>query len=161
MQPERIGRYEIIREVGRGAMGVVYLARDPAIGRQVAIKTVTIGEGLNPRERQEARLRFLREAQAAGRMLHPNLVLVFDVGQDEAGVTFIAMEFLEGSGLDAFTRPPDLLPPEKALHLIAQACDALDFAHQQRIVHRDIKPANLMVVDGDRLKITDFGLAIG
>jgi len=159
MQPERIGRYQILREVGRGAMGVVYLAHDPALERRVAIKTVTIGDGLQPREQKEARLRFLREAQAAGKLIHPNIVLVFDVGEYEQGKLFISMELIEGPTLDAFTHPPDQLPHDKVRDLIAQACDALDFAHGQSLIHRDIKPANLMVVGGERLKVTDFGLA--
>ena len=159
MRPERIGRYQIVRELGRGAMGVVYLAHDPAIDRDVAIKTVAIGRGLPPAEQEEARRRFQREARAAGQLIHPGIVLVFDVGKHDADNLFIAMEHIQGTTLEVFTRAPDLLPVERAIDLMAQGCDALDFAHDRKIVHRDIKPANLMVVDGERLKITDFGLA--
>ena len=156
--PQRIGRYHILRELGRGAMGVVYLADDPTLKRQVAIKTISLAQELSPRDREEARRRFLREAQAAAGLIHPGIVLILDVGVD-AGDLFIAMEYIQGATLEEFTSFPDLLPVERSLQHIAEACEALDLAHRQKIVHRDLKPANLMVADGERLKITDFGLA--
>ena len=156
--PKTIGRYEIVKEIGRGAMGLVYLAHDPRIDRRVAIKTIHALNVLPDDEAEEIRLRFAREAQAAGKLQHPAIVTIFDVGEHE-GTYFIAMEYIEGETLEPHTRKNNLLPTATALHLAAQACEALDYAHQHNIIHRDIKPANLMLVKGNRLKITDFGLA--
>ncbi len=156
--PADIGRYRILQEIGRGAMGVVYLGHDPKIDRRVAIKTVHRLDALPSEEAAEVRLRFTREAQAAGRLQHPGIVTIFDVGEHQDGY-FIAMEYIEGDTLETHTRKDSLLPPASVVDLIAQACDALDYAHQHQVVHRDIKPANLMLVKGSRLKITDFGLA--
>ena len=158
MNPSQLGRFQILRELGQGAMGKVYLAYDSKIHRQVAIKTVSILDSIPPEEIQETRDRFLREAQAAGKLIHPHIVTVFDVGEDQ-GTSFIAMEFVEGETLDLYTRPGCLLPLERVLKIVSQACRALDYAHSQHIVHRDIKPANLILMPGDQLKITDFGLA--
>lgn len=146
MNPSRLGRFQILRELGKGAMGRVFLAYDPKIQRQVALKIVTAGE------------QFLQEARAYGRLQHPNIVMVFDVGEDK-GFSFIAMEFVEGENLDTYTRPGCLLPIDRILTIIDQACGALDYAHAHHIVHRDIKPENLLLMSGDHLKITDFGLA--
>lgn len=157
-RPQTIGRYEILEEIGRGAMGLVYLAHDPKIDRKVAIKTIQVSSALPPDEAEEMRKRFAREAQAAGRLQHPGIVTIFDVGEHEGG-SFIAMEYIEGETLEKHTKKGSLLQAASALDLIAQACDALDYAHQNNVVHRDIKPANLMLVKGSRLKITDFGLA--
>jgi hypothetical protein len=153
-----IGRYEVIREIGRGAMGRVYLARDPAIDRRVALKTVSILEGFPEAERQEAHDRFMREARAAGALLHPNIITIFDVGEQD-GVPFIAMEYVDGETLEKHCRPPDLLEIEHVVVLIAQAARALAYAHAHTIVHRDIKPANLMLAADGKIKVTDFGLA--
>ena len=158
MNPSRLGRFEILREIGKGAMGQVFLANDPKIERKVAIKTIVLPPGTSEEEARETSRRFLREAQAAGRLLHPNIVTIFDVGE-EGGVSFIAMEFIEGETLEKYTRPDSVLPLKRVQDLIAQAADALDYAHQNHIVHRDIKPANLMVLRGGVLKVTDFGLA--
>ncbi|HYS78742.1 MAG TPA: serine/threonine-protein kinase, partial [Candidatus Dormibacteraeota bacterium] len=158
MNPTRLGRFEILREIGKGAMGQVFLANDPKIERKVAIKTIVLPPGTSEDEARETSQRFLREAQAAGRLLHPNIVTIFDVGE-EGGVSFIAMEFIEGETLERYTRPDSVLPLRRVQDLIAQAADALDYAHQNHIVHRDIKPANLMVLKGGVLKVTDFGLA--
>jgi serine/threonine-protein kinase len=158
MNPTRLGRFEIIREIGKGAMGQVFLANDPKIGRQVAIKTIVLPAGTSPEEAHETSQRFLREAQAAGKLLHPNIVTIFDVGED-AGVSFIAMEFIEGGTLEKHTRPGTLLPLRRVQDLMTQAAAALDHAHQHAIVHRDIKPANLMLLKTGMLKVTDFGLA--
>lgn len=156
--PETLGRYRILGEISRGAMGRVYLAHDPHIDRRVAIKTIHPVEGLGAAEAEENRLRFIREAQAAGRLQNPGIVTIYDVGVHD-GTSFIAMEYIEGETLEVFTRPGSLLPVENVIDLVAQACDALDYAHKEKVVHRDIKPANLMILKNGQLKITDFGLA--
>jgi len=153
-----IGRYEILSEIGHGAMGVVYLAHDPRIDRRVAIKTIHALEVLPDSEAEEVRQRFTREAQAAGRLQHPGIVTIFDVGE-HGGTCYIAMEYIEGDTLEPYAKKGHLLAPQQAIDLIVQACEALDYAHQHHIVHRDIKPANLMLLKSGRLKITDFGLA--
>jgi hypothetical protein len=158
MTVNRLGRFEITREIGKGAMGQVFLARDPKIDRPVAIKTIVLPPGTSAEEAHETSQRFLREAQAAGRLLHPNIITIFDVGE-EAGVSFIAMEFIEGETLEPHTRQGGLLPLGRVHELISQAAAALDYAHEHGIVHRDIKPANLMVLKSGVLKVTDFGLA--
>ena len=156
--PKKFGRFEIVREIGKGAMGQVFLAHDPKIDRQVAIKTIVLPPGTSEEEAQETSHRFQREAQAAGRLLHPNIVTIFDVGEEE-GVSFIAMEFIDGTTLDRHARPGTLLPAAKVLDLLAQAASALDHAHHANVIHRDIKPANLMMLKDGTLKVTDFGLA--
>lgn len=158
MIPKKLGRFEIVREIGRGAMGQVFLAHDPKIERQVAIKTIMLPPGTPAEEAQETSRRFLREAQAAGKLLHPNIVTIFDVGEDQ-GVSFIAMEFIDGVTLDRHAKPDSLLPPGVVLEALAQAASALDYAHQARVIHRDVKPANLMLQRDGTVKVTDFGLA--
>ncbi|HZN02477.1 MAG TPA: serine/threonine-protein kinase, partial [Candidatus Polarisedimenticolia bacterium] len=157
MIPRKLGRFEIVREIGRGAMGQVLLAHDPKIDRQVALKTLAPSPGISEEEARETSQRFLREAQAAGKLLHPHIVTIFDVGED-AGLSFIAMEYIDGVTLERHARADSLLPPARLLELMTQAGGALDYAHQAKVIHRDIKPANLMVQDGN-LKVTDFGLA--
>ena len=156
--PRRIGRYEILEEIGRGAMGVVYLAHDPTIDRQVAIKTIQTMTHLPSSDAAEMRERFEREARAAGKLQHPGIVTIYDVGEHD-GRCYITMEYIDGSTLEPHTSKHDLLPVSMVMSLVVQACDALDYAHQQRIVHRDIKPGNMMLLRTGRLKITDFGLA--
>ncbi len=156
--PKTLGRYRILGEISRGAMGRVYLAHDPHIDRKLAIKTIHPVEGLPAAEAEENRRRFLREAQAAGRLQHPGIVTIHDVGVHE-GISFIAMEFIEGDTLEAHTQPGRLLPLNRVVDFTIQACEALDYAHREKVVHRDIKPANLMILKDGRLKITDFGLA--
>jgi len=158
MTGQKLGRFEIIREIGKGAMGVVYLAHDPRIDRKIAIKMVSIPPGVSPEEAREARHRFVREAQAAGKLTHPNIITIYDV-VEEPERTYIAMEYIDGETLEAHTRPGARLPLSRILSLISQACSALDYAHKSQVIHRDIKPANLMLLKGDLLKITDFGLA--
>ncbi len=155
-----IGRYQILKELGRGAMGRVFLALDPEIQRKVAIKTIQVFASLPEAERGEARERFIREAQAAGKLLHPGIVTLFDIGERH-GTPFLTMEYVEGSTLSRHCRSGDLLPVDAVLEIIRQAAEALDFAHKAGIVHRDIKPANLMLVGGTTVKIMDFGLAKG
>src|SRR6266446_2264638 len=158
MNLTKLGRFEIIREIGKGAMGQVFLANDPKIERKVAIKTIVLPPGTSEEEARETSQRFLREAQAAGKLLHPNIVTIFDVGE-EAGVSFIAMEYIEGETLEKYTRPENLLSLRRVQEIVEQAASALDYAHQNHVIHRDIKPANLMMLKGGVLKVTDYGLA--
>ena len=153
---EAFGRYRIVGELGRGAMGAVYRAVDPLIDREVAIKTLlpTLPEEIAA----EFRERFLREARSAGRLNHPNIVTVFDVGE-QGGVAYIAMELLEGRSLQQLLREQKRLPFAQAADIAAQVADALDHAREFSIVHRDIKPANIMVAASGRCKLTDFGVA--
>ena len=157
--PQRLGRYVIERRIGRGAMGAVYLAKDPRINRPVALKAIPIQKEFEDEELKEARLRFYREAESAGRLTHPNIITVFDAGEDK-GLAYIAMEYVPGIPLKQFTDPKKLLAPKRALELCASAAEALDYAHSQGVIHRDIKPANLMYNPKEgSLKITDFGVA--
>ena len=158
-QPERLGRYILEREIGRGAMGTVYLGRDTAINRSVAIKAIPLAAEFSDAELVEARARFFREAETAGRLNHPNIVTIYDVGE-ERGLAYIAMEYLKGHHLSDFARSNNLLEPRKVLDLTSRTAAALGFAHKQQVVHRDIKPANIMFdATTDVLKITDFGIA--
>ncbi len=159
-KPKRaLGRYEIERELGKGAMGVVYLGRDPKINRVVAIKAIPLAEEFEEEDLAEARARFFREAEMAGRLNHPAIVTVYDAGEDN-GLAYIAMEYLRGHHLSHNTDPQQLLPPKTVMLLVARVADALHYAHRQNVVHRDIKPANIMFnPDTDELKITDFGIA--
>jgi len=155
----RLGRYQLEREIGRGAMGIVYLGRDTAINRMVAIKAIPLASEFSDAELVEARSRFFREAETAGRLNHPNIVTIYDVGE-ERGLAYIAMEYLKGRHLSDYAKSDALMEPRKVLEVIARTADALGFAHKQQVVHRDIKPANLMYDPGtDVLKITDFGIA--
>ncbi|HXQ31866.1 MAG TPA: protein kinase [Steroidobacteraceae bacterium] len=155
----KLGRYELERELGRGAMGTVYLGRDPRINRVVAIKAIPIVEEFTETELAEARERFFREAEMAGRLKHPGIVTVHDAGED-GGIAWIAMEYLNGRLLSEYAASDRLLPPSQALEVVARIADALDYAHAQNVIHRDIKPANVMF-DPQTLetKITDFGIA--
>jgi predicted Ser/Thr protein kinase len=156
---ERLGRYQLEREIGRGAMGVVYLGRDTAINRMVAIKAIPLAAEFSDAELVEARSRFFREAETAGRLNHPNIVTIYDVGE-ERGLAYIAMEYLRGRHLSDYAKSNNLMEPRKVLEVISRTADALGFAHKQQVVHRDIKPANLMYDPStDVLKITDFGIA--
>jgi serine/threonine-protein kinase len=156
---QRLGRYQLEREIGRGAMGIVYLGRDTAINRLVAIKAIPLASEFSDAELVEARSRFFREAETAGRLNHPNIVTIYDVGE-ERGLAYIAMEYLKGRHLSDYAKSDSLMEPRKVLEVIGRTADALGFAHKQQVVHRDIKPANLMYDSGtDILKITDFGIA--
>jgi predicted Ser/Thr protein kinase len=158
-ETQRLGRYQLEREIGRGAMGIVYLGRDTAINRMVAIKAIPLASEFSDAELVEARSRFFREAETAGRLNHPNIVTIYDVGE-ERGLAYIAMEYLKGRHLSDYAKSDSLLEPRKVLEIIGRTADALGFAHKQQVVHRDIKPANLMYDPGtDILKITDFGIA--
>jgi serine/threonine-protein kinase len=157
---ERFGRYEILSELGRGAMGVVYKARDPKINRVVAVKTVSLA-GQSPEEELEYRERFFREAEAAGRLSHPGIVTIFDVGEEpETHAPYIVMEFVGGQSLDKLlSRDDHKLPVETALQLTLELAEALDCAHGQGVVHRDLKPANILLTEDGHAKIADFGVA--
>ena len=161
LPPDRttLGRYRIDRQLGRGAMGAVYLGHDPKIGRQVAIKTMALSQEFDGAELTEARARFFREAETAGRLQHRDIVTIFDAGEDQ-DLAYIAMEYLKGHDLQRHTSPAQLLPVPVALRIVARVADALAYAHSQGVVHRDIKPANVMVdPSDDSVKVTDFGIA--
>jgi serine/threonine protein kinase len=156
----KLGRYEIVRELGKGAMGIVYLAKDPLIGRLVALKTIRPSAHADDEDTKEFQARFVREAQAAGILNHPSIVTVHDIGVDDpTGVSFIAMEYVEGQNLKEVLSAGRPLSFEQAADIIAQVAEGLDFAHAKGIVHRDVKPANIILLEGNRAKITDFGIA--
>ncbi len=154
----KAGRYEIVGELGRGAMGVVYKAMDPVIGRTVAVKTIRLSEEGTGLSRPELLQRFQTEARAAGLLTHPNIVVVFDAGEEE-GLYYITMELVEGKSLQGLLDGGQIFPLSRVLRIMEQACSALQFAHERNVVHRDIKPANLMMAGDDTVKITDFGTA--
>jgi len=157
--PGRLGRYELVEEIGRGAMGVVYRARDPVINRDVALKTIPLAAEFEGRELEEARAKFFREAETAGRLSHPHIVTIYDAGE-EAGTAYIAMELLRGRHLADNAASARLLPPAIAIEVTARLADALHYAHQQGVVHRDVKPGNIVFdPPSGELKITDFGIA--
>src|ERR1017187_8403881 len=151
---DRIGRYKIVRELGRGAMGVVYHAIDPNIGRPVAIKTINLGG--KPEESERLRERLFREARSAGILSHPGIVTIYDVEQ-QGDLAYIAMEYVDGPTLDQVLSEADPLNAERMFSILAQTAVALDYAHSKGIVHRDIKPANIMLSADATAKIADFG----
>jgi serine/threonine-protein kinase len=154
----KAGRYEIVGELGRGAMGIVYKAVDPVIGRTVAVKTIRLSEEGTGLSRPELLTRFQTEARAAGLLTHPNIVVVFDAGEED-GLYYITMELVEGKSLQALLDGGHAFPLPRTLRIMEQTCSALQFAHERNVVHRDIKPANLMLTPDDTVKITDFGTA--
>ncbi|MBT4194488.1 MAG: serine/threonine protein kinase, partial [Gammaproteobacteria bacterium] len=154
-----LGRYQIEKELGKGAMGIVYLGKDPKISRVVAIKTMALAQEFEDDELVEVKERFFREAETAGRLSHPNIVTIFDAGE-EHDLAYIAMEFLKGSDLAPHTKKDNLLDMKTVVSIAIRSAEGLAFAHAQNVVHRDIKPANLMYeAESDSLKITDFGIA--
>ncbi len=157
--PSLLGRYQVEKELGRGAMGVVYQGRDPKIGRVVAIKTLALDQEFDGTALVDARARFFREAESAGRLQHQNIVTIYDAG-DEQGLAWIAMELLKGQDLVGATKPGQLLPVPQVVSIVARVAEALDYAHQQNVVHRDIKPANIMFdAAANAVKVSDFGIA--
>ncbi len=152
----QLGRYEVLGELGQGAMGVVYKAKDPLIDRIVAIKTINLSLAMGEKEEYEER--FYQEAKAAGRLNHPNIVTIYDVGRS-GDVAYIAMEFLQGRELRDVMNEGGLLPVDQVVDIAAQVAKGLDYAHEHDIVHRDVKPSNIMVVRDGLAKITDFGIA--
>ncbi|HEV8629229.1 MAG TPA: serine/threonine-protein kinase, partial [Thermoanaerobaculia bacterium] len=159
--PSSLGRYEVLEELGKGAMGVVYLARDPLIGRMVALKTFRASQAMHGSELVEYRARFMREAQSAGILSHPHIVTIHDVvdGADGSGVTFIAMEYVRGINLKELLLRGEALPLERVVDVVSQVAEALDYAHSKGVIHRDIKPANIIIDPQGGVKITDFGIA--
>ncbi len=157
----KLGRYEVLNELGKGAMGVVYLAKDPLIGRMVAIKTIrTSSFGDDDSESREFRERFIREAQTAGILSHPNIVTIHDIGEDpETQTSYIAMEYIEGRNLKSLLVEKNRFGYEQIADIIAQVAEAIDYAHRKGIIHRDIKPANIIITTDGKVKIMDFGIA--
>jgi serine/threonine-protein kinase len=156
--PASLGRYKILKELGRGAMGLVYLGKDPTIQRFVAIKTMRLDALDEPDKLQEIKARFFREAESAGRLSHPNIVTIYDAGEQEE-LGYIAMELVEGRSLKEWARKPNLMAVSDVVQTLAKVADALDYAHQQGVVHRDIKPANIMITKDRLVKVMDFGIA--
>jgi serine/threonine-protein kinase len=156
--PSILGRYKVLKELGRGAMGRVYLGKDPTIQRFVAIKTIELDHIDHDDKLQDIKSRFFREAESAGRLSHPNIVTIYDAGE-EGDLGYIAMELVEGTPLKQWARKPDLMPLDEILQTIATVADAMAYAHQQGVVHRDIKPANIMVTKDRLVKVMDFGIA--
>src|SRR5579863_4115563 len=155
---ETIGRYRIIGELGRGAMGVVYHATDPAIGRSVAIKTIRILDIHDAQQRARLRDRLFREARSAGALSHPGIVTIYDMDEVD-GLAYIAMEFVDGETLEEILSRTPPLGKDRVKEIFRQAAAALDYAHRKGIIHRDIKPANIMIDASGAVKITDFGIA--
>ncbi|MEO8192054.1 MAG: protein kinase [Acidobacteriota bacterium] len=158
----KLGRYEVMSELGKGAMGIVYLAKDPVIGRMVAIKTIRASSmaGDDDSESREFRERFVREAQTAGILSHPHIVTIHDIGEDpETSTSFIAMEYIEGKNLKSLLAERAPFSYDQIAEMIAQVAEAIDYAHRKGIIHRDIKPANIIITTDEKVKITDFGIA--
>ncbi len=154
-----LGRYMVEKELGKGAMGVVYLGRDPKISRVVAIKTLALVDEFEADELLDVKARFFREAETAGRLNHPNIVTIYDAGEDH-DLAYIAMEFLKGEDLSKYTKPDNLLSVNQVIEIVIKVADALNYAHEQHVIHRDIKPSNIMVeLDSNLVKVTDFGIA--
>ncbi|WP_455210994.1 protein kinase domain-containing protein [Kaarinaea lacus] len=154
-----LGRYQVEKIIGQGAMGTVYLGVDPKISRTVAIKTLPLSDEFDSNHIEEVRRRFFREAETAGRLNHPNIVTIFDVGE-EHDLAYIAMDYISGEGLDTFGHPDNLLSIDEVFHIGITVAEALDYAHQQNVVHRDIKPGNIIYdIQTSNLKVTDFGIA--
>jgi serine/threonine-protein kinase len=157
-QAPTLGRYEIEKVLGQGAMGIVYLGKDPKINRMVAIKTLKFEDDISEEEVKKIKERFFREAESAGTLNHPNIVRIFDAGEDY-DISYIAMELLEGDDLKTNCEKDKLLPIPEVIDITAKVANALDYAHQQGIVHRDIKPANIMKLKDGTIRVTDFGIA--
>ena len=153
-----VGRYEILEELGQGAMGVVYKGKDPKINRLVAIKTIRFSDDFDEQQAKEVKERFFKEAELAGKLSHPSIISIHDVGEDY-DLTYMAMELLEGEDLEHFCEKNSLLPLRKVLDIIAETADALDYACTQGVIHRDIKPGNIMLLKNGHIKVTDFGIA--
>ncbi|MDY6822939.1 MAG: serine/threonine-protein kinase [Thermodesulfobacteriota bacterium] len=153
-----LGRYEVQKQLGKGAMGIVYLGQDPRINRTTAIKTVRFSDDFEEDEAVEMKKKFFREAESAGTLSHPNIVTIYDAGEEQ-DMAYIAMEYLDGVSMEKHAKPKTLLPMRRIIGYMADIAEALDYAHNQGIVHRDIKPANIMLVSSGKIKITDFGIA--
>lgn len=159
LQKPMLGRYQVERELGRGAMGMVYLGKDPKINRTVAIKTMALAQEFEGDQLEDVKRRFFREAETAGRLNHPNIVTIYDVGEEQ-DLAYIAMDYLKGENLLTYGKTEALLPAAQVFEIIAKVAEALDYAHEQRVVHRDVKPANIIYdIDTGTVKVTDFGVA--
>jgi len=157
--PQRIGRYRVARELGRGGMGVIYLAKDPFIDRPVAIKVTLEPPPQDPEGLEQFQQVFFNEAQAAGKLIHPHIVSVFDAAVED-DCCYLVMEYVDGSSLEDYCKKENLLPLDKVIKIIFQCAKALDYAHQNDVVHRDIKPANILISTKGVAKISDFGIAM-
>lgn len=153
-----LGRYEILGQLGRGAMGIVYKGRDPKLNRLTAIKTIRFSDEFDESQVETIKEHFYREAEVVAKLSHTNIVTIYDVGED-LDLSYLAMEYLEGENLEKFTVKENLLPIKKIIEIVVQVCDALAYAHHHDIIHRDIKPANIMMQKGGVVKVTDFGIA--
>jgi serine/threonine-protein kinase len=153
-----LGRYKIMKEIGRGAMGVVYQGYDPKIDRIVALKTIRKDRLAESRDVEDLVMRFQKEVQATGKLVHPNIIVIYDTGEDEEAA-YIAMEYAEGDTLENLIQQGVRFPVEKIIDIVEQICDGLEYTHRQGIVHRDLKPSNIMLLKGERVKITDFGIS--
>ena len=154
----KLGRYEILEQIGRGAMGIVYKGRDPVLNRLTAIKTIRFSDEFDDDKVDTIKAYFYREAEVVAKLSHPNIVTIYDVGED-LDLTFLAMEYLQGESLEKYAHKDQLLPMKKCLDIIGQTCNALEYAHEHNIIHRDIKPANIMLLSDGSIKVTDFGIA--
>ncbi len=157
--PKKVGRYVIEESIGYGAMGAVYRALDPLISRTVAIKTIRLDVPPASPHYQSFLRRFYTEAKASGALSHPNIVTVYDIGEAEDKIPFLAMEFVDGDTVADLLEMGEKLKPEQVVALVSQMADAIDYAHSKGVIHRDIKPSNIIVYDGEKVKITDFGIA--
>ena len=153
-----LGRYEILEQIGRGAMGIVYKGRDPKLQRLTAIKTIRFTDEFDESQVEDIKDQFSREAEVVAKLSHPHIVTIYDVGED-LDLSYLAMEYLEGESLEQYTKADNLLSIRKCIDVIIQVCDALEYAHNHGIVHRDIKPANIMLLENGLVKVTDFGIA--
>jgi serine/threonine-protein kinase len=153
-----VGRYEIIKEIGQGAMGVVYEAKDPKINRRLAIKTIRFSDEFEEGRVKKVKNRFFKEAEIAGKLSHESIVSIYDVGEDY-DLTYLAMEFLEGEDLRDYCKIGSLLPLRRVLNVVYNVAVALDYAHSQGVIHRDVKPGNIMLLKNGKIKVTDFGIA--
>lgn len=159
MEKPNVGRYQIEKAIGRGAMGAVYLGTDPSIGRSVALKLIDLAHEFGQQDVEEVRASIYREAETAGRLDHPNIITIYDVGEED-DIAYIAMEYFPGEPLDAYTRKDNMLPIAKALEISGQVADALHYAHTHGVIHRDIKPGNIMYdATNEQVKVADFGIA--
>jgi len=153
-----VGRYEVLSELGQGAMGIVYKAKDPKINRLLAIKTIRFSDEFEEEKIREVKDRFLREAEIAGQLSHPTIVSIYDVGEDY-DLSYLVMEYLKGESLQKYCKKGSLLPLRRVLTIVAQTANALDYSHNNGVIHRDIKPANIMLLNNGAVKVTDFGIA--